>query len=69
MMDTISDSTVPQFVVGPGCPLRVMSLGSTGLGCSDGRKASLQFWSHSLHAATDMRTLPCVYRMWENDFF
>lgn len=42
-MDTILDSMVPQFVVGPGCPLRVMSLGSTGPGCSDGRKASLQF--------------------------
>lgn len=42
-MDTILDSMVPQFVVGPGCTLRVMSLGSTGLGCSDGRKASLQF--------------------------
>lgn len=43
-MDTILDSMVPQFVVGPGCTLRVMSLGSTGPGCSDGRKASLQFW-------------------------
>lgn len=35
-MDTILDSTVPQFVVGPGCTLRVMSLGSTGLGCRSG---------------------------------